>query len=147
MGVFHDMVEIVNRTDEQLMLTFDGQRMYLPPNYDKSGKRLEGVHTMIPRQCVPYALNQNVNMGTEDSYDPSTFESLVGIADPKEKRPKSWNTVTYIPAEERNKSLTRVNLKEFLEDDPQVKDIVVRGRRMSEVRPEGDKRVIESRVR
>ena len=134
MGVFHDMVAVVNRTDEKLMVTYDGQRMYLEPNYDAEGNRLEDVHNAIPRQCIPYALNQNVNMGTEDPLDPSRFQSLVGFPVTKKEaaagvKIKSWNDVTFIPPNARNQSLSRVDLARFLEDDETVKEIKVRGRR------------------
>lgn len=134
MGVFHDMVTVVNRTEDKLMVTYDGQRMYLEANYDAEGKRLPDVHNQIPRQCIPYALNQNVNMGTEDPIDPSRFQSLVGFPLSKAEvkagaKPKSWNDASFIPADARNQSLTRVDLARFLEDDATVKEIKVRGRR------------------
>jgi hypothetical protein len=138
-GVFQEMVEVVNRTSEPVNLRYDGQDMEIPPNYDKDGNPIEGVCTKIPRQCVPYALSQNPVMGTEDALDPSSFESKVGIIDPK-KNPKknhSWYDCSFRPIDKAE--LTRVNVRKMLEDDPQVSDVVVRGRKIDDVRPIGDK--------
>ncbi len=131
MGIFQELVEVVVRVPRKLGLRFDGQDMPLLPNYNEIGERIEGVHNMIPRQCIAHLLNQNVRMGTEDPLDPSRFQSLVGIIDPKEKRKKSWHDISFIDESEDTgvESMTRVNLREMLEDDPQVKDIKVRGRK------------------
>src|SRR3990167_2818475 len=125
MGIFQDMVEVVNRTSETLSLRYDGQDMAIPPNYTADGEAIEDVRTMIPRQCIPYALSQNPVMGSEDPSDPSNFESLVGIIDPK-KNPKkhhSWYNCDFLPKQEQGiENMTRVNLRDVIADDPQVKD-------------------------
>lgn len=125
MGIFHEQIEVVNRTSKTLEIVYDGQRIKVLPNYDETGKRLDGVHTMVPRQVIPFALAQTVIMGSEDAFDPSDFQSLIGVIDPKEKRQKSWHDCSF---HEQTDTLTRANLEEVL-DDPSAK-IVVRGRRV-----------------
>jgi hypothetical protein len=126
MGFFHEQVEIVNRTSKPLNVRYDGQDMTIPPGYDKDGKRIKDQHIMVPRMIIQYALNQNVLMGSEDPQSPSHFDSLVGFIEPKEKKTKWYHDIGY---HEQSEELTRVPLREYLEDDPQVKNIVVRGRR------------------
>lgn len=123
MGIFHDTVEFVNRTSKPLTVIYDGQRTTIEPNYDAEGNRIKGVVNMLPKIVVPYALNQNVLMGSEDSVDPSDFQSLIGIVEPKEKQRKSWHDCSYL---EQSEELTRTPLKDVL-DDPKAK-IEVRGK-------------------
>ncbi len=132
MGIFQDMVEVVVRVPRKLNLRFDGQDMTLEPNYTESGELIADVHNTIPRQCIAYVLNQNVQMGTEDPFDPSRFQSMVGIVEPKvgKKNRKSWHETSFIKEDAPGiENMTRVNIREQLEDDPQVKDIVIRGRK------------------
>jgi len=128
MGIFYEQVEIVNRTSKPLTVRFDGQDMTIPPNYADGGERIKGIHTMVPRDVIPYALNQNVLMGSEQAETPSHFDSLVGFIEPKTKKTRWYHDISY--KEQNNEELTRVPLREFLEDDPQVKDIKVRGRKL-----------------
>lgn len=123
MGIFHEQVEIVNRTSKPLGVRFDGQDMVLEPNYDAQGNLIEGVVNMLPRQVVPYAKSQNVQMGSEDVIDPSSFEPLVGV---KVKRgERQLDDLSYL---EQTKELTRVKLRDLLEGDATVKDILLRGK-------------------
>lgn len=149
MGVFQEMVEVVNRTSRPLNLRYDGQDMNIPPNYDEDGNPIDGVHTMIPRQCIPFVLGQNPVMGSEEAEDPSAFESLVGIIDPK-KNPKkrhSWYNCEFIPAEEEGiGNMTRVNVERMLEGELKPGEkILVRGRRVDQIRPIGDKNAFDVR--
>lgn len=96
MGVFHDMVEVVNRTSERLEIMFDGQREFLAPNYTPDGKLIEGVHNMVPRQVIPFALNQTCIPGSEDALDVTSFRSFIGVIDKKERKPKSWHDISFI---------------------------------------------------
>lgn len=123
MGIFHEQAEFVNRTSKTLEVVYDGQRIKLQPNYDAEGKVLKGVVNMLPKQCIPFALNQNVLMGSEDAIDPSDFQSLIGIRDPKAKRQHSWNNCGFL---EQSEKLTRTPLEDVLED-PHAK-IQVRGK-------------------
>jgi hypothetical protein len=127
MGIFYDQVEIVNRTSKPCTVRFDGQDMTIPPGYTADGERIENQHIMVPRTIIPYALNQNVVMGSEDPLSPSHFDSHVGFVEPKEKKTKWYHEISFLEVDEAEP--TRVKLREFLEDDPQVKDIKVRGRR------------------
>lgn len=135
MGVFYEQVRVVNRTTRRLNVRYDGQDIELEPDYDEQGNRLPDVVNMIPRVAIPYALGQNPVMGSESVLDPSRFLSLIGIVDPKDKGPKkSWYDCSFFDekawAEEKGTdALTRVPLSELLEDDPQVKNTLVRGRR------------------
>lgn len=120
MGVFHDMVELVNRTSQPLQIMFDGQRTTLEPNYTKDGQFLPDVHNMVPRQVVPYALNQTVIMGSEDVKSPSTFRSKVGVIDRRaEKDPKfrkkSWHDISFFDTRQETE-ITRVPAEQILEE-------------------------------
>lgn len=125
-GIFQELIEIVNRTSEQLEIVFDGQRVYVEPNYDAEGNRLKDVHNMVPAVVIPYALNQNVIMGSEDAVDPSSFQSKIGVVfnKKKEKKAHSWHDCSFVKPDPTK--LTRVPLEDVL-DDPNAK-IVVRGK-------------------
>ncbi len=125
MGIFQETMEIVNRSSKQLEIIYDGQRIYVEPNYEVGGKRIASVHTSVPKQVIPYALNQNVVMGSEDAVDPSDFRSLIGVVfDPKkDKKKHSWHDCSYL---EQTDKITRTPLEDVLED-PTMK-IIVRGK-------------------
>jgi hypothetical protein len=127
MGIFHETIELVNRTSKPLEVIYDGQRTILEPNYDAEGNRLDDVHNILPKIVIPYALNQNVVMGSEDAIDPSSFQSLVGVVFNKKKDRKahSWHDCTYL---EQTDKLTRTPLEDVL-DDPNAK-IQVKGRKV-----------------
>jgi hypothetical protein len=135
MGIFHEQVEVVNRTSKVLAVRFDGQDMEIEPNYDEQGNRLEGVVNFIPKVAMSYARAQNPIMGSESVTDPSAFDCLLGFIPKKgEKFHPSYMVtdffdVTADALEKGTDALTRVPLSEVLEDDPQVKDVKVRGRR------------------
>ncbi len=129
MGIFFEQVEYINRDCIQRQITFDGQRVYLEPNYDEAGNFLPDVHNFGPKICIPYALNQNVVMGSEEPEDPSGFESYVV---PKvEKRKKGQKTgewrydFSFLPSK-KNLKTTRVDLENYL-DDPSLKVLPGRG--------------------
>ena len=86
MGIFYQQVELVNRTSKQLEIMYDGQRLYLLPNYTAAGERIPGVVNMVPKQVVPNALNQTVVMGSEKAKDPGNFESKLGLAPKPDQR-------------------------------------------------------------
>ena len=124
LGVFHEMTELVNRTSKPLSLRFDGQDITLEPNYDAAGKLLKDVHNLVPTITVPYARSQNVRVGSEDPFDPSEFEVLVGVKAKKGAPQK--DDISFL---EQSDSLTRVDLREYLGDDPSIKDIRLAGRK------------------
>ena len=129
MGIIFEQVEYINRDTVRRSITFDGQRVYCEPNYDEKGKFLPDVHNTAPKLCIPYALNQNVVMGSEDPLDASGFESYVV---PKiKKRKKGKNTdewrydFSFLPSKP-NKAKTRVDLATYL-DEPSLKILPGRG--------------------
>lgn len=69
-GVFQDMVEIVNRAPVNLSVQFDGQSHTLTPG-----------RNFIPRVTLPYAKNQNPLKGSADLDNPTAtgLEFLIGI--------------------------------------------------------------------
>lgn len=119
MGIFYEQVEVVNRTATPKMVTFDGQRIVLEPNYDAFGERIEGVVNMIPSQTVPYALNQNVILGTEAVLDPSSFRSYIGVVykgkETKKSAKKSWHDCSFCD-ETGVTEITRVAQQDILEE-------------------------------
>jgi hypothetical protein len=69
LNFFGDTVTIVNRAPWPLNVRWDGKDVTLQP----------GETPGFPRMAVPYAKNQNPLMGSEDPYDPTKFEYLVGV--------------------------------------------------------------------
>ncbi len=120
MGVFQDMVEVVNRTSEPIDIMFDGQRHTLLPNYTADGQPIEGVRNPIPRQVVPYALNQTVILGSEAFTNPGSFKSKIGIIDYKNKGPKakkhSWYDCSFFDIREETE-ITRVPVEQILDEN------------------------------
>lgn len=121
MGIFYEQAVLVNRTSKPCEVVFDGQRIKIKPNYDAAGKRLKGVVNSVPTLCIPYALNQNALMGSEDAHDPSSFQSVIGVEDPLveagERTRKSWHECSFLEQDEA--APTRVKLEEYL-DDPSM---------------------------
>ncbi len=70
MGIFQEMVIVVNRTPVTLLATFDGQEMQLPPG-----------ESPMPKVAVGYAKNQNPIMGSADPNNPSLSgaQYLIGV--------------------------------------------------------------------
>lgn len=77
MGIFHELMEVVNRAPWPLSIRFDGSEMTLKP-----GK------SFIPRQCWGYALNQNPIMGSHDAFNPHIQGARYLIGDPA--RPEKY---------------------------------------------------------
>lgn len=81
-----DMVRIVNRTSQDLEVTFNGMQRVIPAGYRiegnqavPSGDRGEPAFLMVPAPFGDYAKRQNVRMGTEDPENPRDVEFLVGV--------------------------------------------------------------------
>jgi hypothetical protein len=70
MGIFQQMVRVVNRAPVSLVVRFDGQEIDIPPG-----------ESQIPEITVSYAKNQNPIMGTADPDNPhiSGGEYLIGV--------------------------------------------------------------------
>lgn len=129
MGIFFEQVEFINRDTIQRTIIYDGQRVYLEPNYTEDGQLREDVHNFAPKIVIPYAFNQNVVMGSEDPTDPSGFDSYVVPKIKKVKKGKvldEWRyDFSFLPSK-RNKAITRVDLASYL-DDPSLKVLEGRG--------------------
>ena len=72
MGIFQEMVIVVNRTPVPLNVRFDGQDTVLPPG-----------ESALPKVAVGYAKNQNPIMGSADPNNPSLSGAryLLGVKD------------------------------------------------------------------
>src|SRR3990167_5316249 len=129
MGIFFEQIEYINRDYIQRAIMYDGQRVYVLPNYDAKGEFLKSVHNFAPKICIPYALNQNVVMGSEDPTDPSGFDSYVVPLVKKRKKGVETDELRYdisfLPSKP-NKAKTRVDLTTYL-DDPSLKVLDGRG--------------------
>ena len=123
MGVFQELVTVINRTSKPLNVRFDGQDFELKPNYNVEGELIKGVVNQIPSQTVIYAKSQNVLMGSEDPFDPSEFVVLIGAVAKKGQKQK--DDISYC---EQSNEPTRVRLKDYLGDDPMIKEIRLGGR-------------------
>ena len=75
MGVFHELVTLVNRTPVNLSVRFDGQETTLKPGENQ-----------IPKIAVMCAKNQNPVMGTQSGTNPtlSGAKYLVGVKGTKD---------------------------------------------------------------
>lgn len=95
MGVFQDLIVVVNRAPWTLNIRFDGQEMPLVPGENR-----------IPRETLLYALNQNPLMGTQDPDNPnvSGSEYLIGLPDRAKKYPCDPLTQEQIKAQKNNPS-------------------------------------------
>ena len=129
MGIFFEQCEFINRDCKNRTITYDGQRIYLAPNYSEEGEFLPDVHNFAPKIVTPYALNQNCVMGSEDPTDPSGFDSYVVPKVKKTKKGKAteeWRyDFSFLPSK-KNEAVTRVDLNDYL-DDPSLKIVGGRG--------------------
>jgi hypothetical protein len=78
MGIFHDMVTVINRAPITLQVTFDGQTTRIPPG-----------ETALPKIVVPFAKNQHPICGSASMDNPHItgaryLISVKGSADPQE---------------------------------------------------------------
>lgn len=120
MGIFQDLVEVVNRCPWNLTIRFDGQEMTLKP-----GKN------MIPSTTVQYALNQNPLMGSQDPDNPtiSGAEYLIGLPSKENKYPCAPLSAEEILAQQNRPS--RFNHEELMGPNLVAGEkIAVRGRKV-----------------
>lgn len=95
MGIFQEMVELVNRAPVDLTVQFDGQCKTLKPGAN-----------MVPAVTVAFAKNQNPIMGSQDPYNPhiSGGRYLVGVKGSKDivepLTEDEWNTHLGAPCRE-----------------------------------------------
>ena len=137
MGIFYDMVEVRNLAPIEIEMIFDGQRKRIPL----------GV-SVLPKQTVQYAMNQNPIMGSQDPFNPniSGAKYLVVPVGTKYDRepltPEEWAAHLGEPC--------RINTQEMFEekygDDPKAK-MVTRGKgRRNAARTLHEKDVIPQRA-
>lgn len=71
LGNFRDAVTLVNRTNRNLNVRYDGEDITIVP----------GENVGFPKVAVPYAKKQNPLQGSMHPHDPRQFISLVGVKD------------------------------------------------------------------
>ena len=121
MGIFQNLVEVVNRAPEDITITFDGQCKTLTPGTNH-----------IPRVTVDYGKNQNPIMGSQSPYNPhiSGAKYLIGVVG--EDTPEDCEPLTAAEWADHLGQPQRENAQLAFEDkyggDPKAK-LVVRGRK------------------
>jgi hypothetical protein len=113
MGVFQDMVTVINLSPETLTVTFDGQSTDIPP----------GEYS-LPRVTLPYAKNQNPIFGSADMDNPHITGALYLIVEKGKKgerqepfTPEEWAIIKDKPS--------RFDLDEFFAQNLGPKERVV----------------------
>ena len=107
-------VTLVNRVKRPLTITFDGQTQVVPPLGTLS----------VPPIVADRAVNQHPVMGTEDPYNPRSFESLLGV--------KEWPNSNCEPLERESEAIERIDRSML---PPDVQQTTVRKARGT-VRPD-----------
>ena len=82
LGTFNNSVTLINRTNRELNVRYDGEDIKLKP----------GENPGFPLVAVPYAKRQNPLMGSKHPINPMKFISLVGVKD-------TTDNITPIPQE------------------------------------------------
>lgn len=120
LGVFPELVEIINRCPWDLSVMFDGQSKTLRP-----GKNL------VPGIVLQYALNQNPLMGSADCNNPTVTgcEYLIGIVGREKLYPTTALTAEQIFAQENNPC--RFDYLDLMEErmDKKREKVVLKGRK------------------
>ena len=118
MGVFHELVTLVNRAPVPLTVRFDGQEQTIQPGENQ-----------IPKISVTCAKNQNPIMGSADADNPSMAgaQYLVGVKDTEDDctplTTEEWHTHLGKPS--------RMNVDDLIVSklNPKKERLVVRGRK------------------
>lgn len=76
MGIFYEMVKVVNLAPVPINVRFDGQDMTIEPG-----------EAMLPRVAVVFAKNQNPVMGTQSASNPSITGAkyLIGVVGTRDR--------------------------------------------------------------
>lgn len=126
MGIFYEMVEVINRTSKPLNGRFDGQDITLLPNYEPGGgEMINRGENMVPKVAVGHLKHQNPLMNSEDPLNPLAYTTLIGRVANKRKGEVQKDDLSYLEQDEE--AVTRVNREEF-EDDKMIRT-KVRGRK------------------
>jgi hypothetical protein len=116
MSFFGDTVTIINRVPWPLNVRWDGRDVVLQP----------GENAGFPKVAVMYAKNQNPIMGSEDVYDPSKAQFLVGVKGTKD----NCTTLTMDQIEQHQAAPQRINRQQIADDRGDRKSReVLRGRK------------------
>lgn len=133
MGIFQEMITIVNRTPITLTVCFDGQTTNVPPG-----------ESPLPALVVGYAKNQNPIMGSADPLNPSLSGAryLIGVKGTKD----NCELLTKEEWTAHCEAASRMDLAELFDDVLLSKEHVeVRGRgRQTQARGRQDKGVTVS---
>lgn len=117
MGIFHDMVTVINLAPIQLTVTFDGQTSRIPPG-----------ESQLPKITVTYAKNQNPVPGSADMENPniSGAQYLISVKGKKGDRQEPFTKEEW---SEMQSKPSRFNMDEFFADrlDPK-QHVITRGR-------------------
>lgn len=133
MGIFQEMVTVVNRTPISLTVQFDGQCTNVPPG-----------ESPLPALVIGYAKNQNPIMGSADPLNPSLSGAryLIGVKGTKD----NCEPLTKEEWKAHCEAASRMDLAELFDDVLLSKEHVeVRGKgRMTQARGRQDKGVAVS---
>ena len=109
-----DTVEVGNRTNRPLTVQYDGKQWVLPP-YPATKE--------LPKIVADKALQQHPRMGTEDPFNPKSFESLVYVKGWKNAGGEEWpDTPT-----DQTKSIERID-RSLCDPDRQQAETITFGR-------------------
>ncbi len=132
MGIFYDLVTVVNRTPIPLTVRFDGQEIVIPIG-----------ESPVPALTIPYAKNQNPIMGSQDPLNPSLSGAryLLGVKGVDNCKPLTKEEWT-----KHCEAASRMDLAELFDDVLLEKEHVeVRGKgRQTQARSRQDKGVAVS---
>lgn len=74
LGMYRESVTLVNRTNRDLTVRYDGEDLVLHP----------GDNPGFPADAAPYAKRQNILMGSRHPLNPMKFISLFGVKGTKD---------------------------------------------------------------
>jgi hypothetical protein len=122
MGIFQEMVAVVNRAPIDISVTFDGQALRIKPG-----------RTFIPNICVPNGKNQNPVMGSVDHTNPHMsggqyLLAVEGEDDCTPLTPEEWQAHLSAPSRFNE----QVAFAEKYGGDPKARLVVMgKGRKVS----------------
>ncbi len=109
-----DVVEVGNRTARPLSVQYDGKQWVLPP-YPATKE--------LPKVVADKALQQHVRMGTEDPFNPKSFDSLVYVKGWKNSQHEPWPDTPI----EQSKAIERID-RSLCDPDRQEAEVLSFGR-------------------
>lgn len=97
LGNYRESCTIVNRTDRDLNVRYDGEDITLTP----------GRNTNFPKVAVPFAINQNPLKGSQHPLDPQKFISLIGVEGSKHWPVEPFETTALAEADAKLERMDR----------------------------------------